>query len=94
MVKPLKVLGGRVLIQPDKQKERSHGGIIIPVNVNQDIEQAVVLATGDSVIHIKAGDRIMYPAGAGIPFQEANGLDLKFIDGPTKDSPGNIIAII
>lgn len=87
------VLGNRVLIEPKRKAERTQGSIIIPVNVNQNLEEGKVVGLGDSVINIELGDDILYPAGAGIPF-ELEGLDYKFIEGPTKDSPGNIIAVI
>jgi chaperonin GroES len=90
---PTFVLGNRVLVLPEKQQEKSQGGIIIPVVANTAVHQGVVLAVGDSVINIEEADRIIYPAGAGIPY-EIDGIDHIFIDGPTKDSPGNIIAII
>lgn len=87
------VLGNRVLIEPKKKKEQTQGGIIIPVTVNQNLEEGKVIKVGDSVINVEPGEDILYPAGAGIPF-EFDGKDYKFIDGPTKDSPGNIIAVI
>jgi co-chaperonin GroES (HSP10) len=93
MVKPSYVLGNRVLVQPKKKQERTQGGIIIPLNVNQNLEEAIVLSIGEQVIQISQGDTILYPSGAGIPY-EIDGTEYKFIDGPTKDSVGNIIAII
>lgn len=93
MVKPSLLLGSRVLVLPDKAAERSQGGIIIPVVVNQSLEQGVVEMIGDLVINVEPLDRILYPAGAGIPY-DIGGVEYRFIEGPTKDSPGNIIAII
>lgn len=93
MVTPYFILGNRVLVLPEKQPERKQGGIIIPTVVNPIFEQATVLGLGDQVINIDIGDCVIYPAGTGIPY-EIDGVEHKFIDGPTKDTPGNIIAII
>lgn len=88
-----KVLGNRVLVSPEKQKEKMQSGVIIPVTVNVEMEQGLVLGVGDQVINVMEEDRILYPAGAGIPV-DVGGATFKFIEGPTKDSPGHIIAII
>lgn len=93
MVKPnITPLGNKVLIQTLKREERTQSGVIIPVVVNKDIAEAVVLLTSPDVLHVKPGDRIMYPTAAGMPVSIDN-VDYRFICGPVKDAPGDIIAV-
>lgn len=94
MVKPnIKPLGNKILVLPAKKQEKSHGGLIIPVVVNKDLEEGTILLLSPDVLHVGEGDRILYPAGAGTPITIDN-ITYKFIAGPVKDAPGDIIAII
>lgn len=94
MVKPdIKILGNKVLVLPEKKQEKSHGGLIIPVVVNKDIQEGSVILTSPDVLHVVAGDKILYPTGAGIPITIEN-VEYRFINGPVKDAPGDIFAII
>lgn len=88
----LKPLGDNVLVKPEKKKEHSQGGLIIPAIVNQDLEEGTVVAISPDVLYVVPGDKIMYPARIGTSIlidQET----YKFIAGPILNSPGSIIAI-
>jgi len=86
-------LGNKILVEPVKRQETTQGGLIIPVVVNKNVEEGIVILTAPDVLHINAGDKILYPAGAGIPITIDN-VNYKFISGPVKDAPGDIIAIL
>lgn len=93
MVKPSRILGNRVFVLVKKREEHVQGGIIIPTTVNQSLETGMIMMKGDQVINVQEGDEIIFPAGAGIP-HEIDGKPYRFLDGPTIDAPGHIIAII
>lgn len=94
MVKPnITPLGNKILVLPEKKQEKSHGGLIIPIVVNKDVEEGTVMLIASDVLHINEGDKILYPSGAGITITIDN-VNYKFINGPVKDAPGDIIAII
>lgn len=94
MVKPnIKPLGNKILVLPDKKQEKTHGGLIIPLVVNKDLEEGMILLKSPDVLHVNEGDKILYPAGAGTTITIDN-INYKFISGPLKDAPGDIIAII
>lgn len=86
-----KPLGSKVLVLPEKRQEKSQGGLIIPVVVNKDIQEGSVVAASPDVLHITTGDKILYPSGAGIPIT-IESVEYRFINGPVKDAPGDIIA--
>ncbi len=86
-------LGNKILVLPLKKGEQVQGGIIIPVVVNKGLEEGIVVTVSPDVIHVNDGDKILYPSGAGI-LMTIDGTDYKFINGPVKDSPGDIIAIL
>lgn len=87
------LLGNKILVEPVKRQETTQGGLIIPVVVNKNVEEGVVLSVSSDVLHINRGDTILYPSGAGIPITIDN-VNYKFISGPVKDSPGDVIAIL
>lgn len=94
MVKPkIKPLGNKILVLPEKKQEKTQNGLIIPVVVNKDVEEGTVLLISPETLHVKEGDRILYPTGAGIPITIEN-VNYRFICAPVKDAPGDVIAII
>jgi co-chaperonin GroES (HSP10) len=88
----IKPLGSKVLVLPEKKQENTHNGLIIPVVVNKDIQEGSIILASPNVLHVSAGDKILYPTGAGIPITIDN-VEYRFINGPLKDAPGDIIAI-
>lgn len=89
----LRLLGNKILVMPKKKAEKSVGGIIIPITATANLEEGQVMQIGALVINVQLGDDILYPSGVGIPY-EMEGEYYKFLNGPTTDSPGDIIAII
>lgn len=88
----LKPLGDHILVKPEKKKEHSQGGLIIPAVVNQDMEEGIVVAVSPAVQHISIGDKVLYQSriGTSILIEQEN---YKFITGPTETTTGNVIAI-
>jgi len=89
----IKPLGNQVLVKPLPRKEKTSAGLIIPVNVNMDLEQGEVIAIASSVINIKPGDKIIYSSRSGTPLHHEE-INYKFLNGPTERDPGDIKAII
>lgn len=86
-------LGNKVLVKPLPKQEKTTGGLIIPNNVQKDLEEAEVIIISTGVINIKAGNKVLYSTRTGISiFHE--GVNYKFLNGPTEKDPGDIIAII
>ena len=61
MLQPLK---RNVLIQPDAKEEVTKGGIYVPAPSQHNHKNGVVLATGELVDEVKAGDRVRYGKAA------------------------------
>jgi chaperonin GroES len=51
---------GLVLVQPDKPKELTSSGIIIPEAAKRDTDIGVVIVCGEGVEDVKKGDRVMF----------------------------------
>jgi chaperonin GroES len=86
-------LGNRVLVKPLPKQEKTTHGLIIPVSINKDLEEAEVLKTGEAVVNIKVGDKILYHSRTGAPLL-IDDMTYKFLNGPSVTDPGEIIAII
>lgn len=86
-------LGNRVLIKPLPKKEKTTGGLIIPVSINKELEEAEVIKAGESVINIKIGDKILYHSRSGTALLIED-ITYKFLNGPSATDSGEIIAII
>lgn len=94
MIKPKKIIGNKVLVRLTENGEtKTKTGLIIPATVNLGLEQAVVDMISEQVINIAEGEKVLYPAGAGLPC-EYDGIQYKYLNGPTADSAGDIWAII
>jgi len=91
MVK-LKPLGSKILVAPEKKQERTQNGLIIPVVVNRDLEEGTIIMVSPEVLHLKAGEKILYPATVGVQVL-IDGETYKFLNGPIKDHPGDVIAV-
>lgn len=86
-------LGNRVLVRPLVKQERAAGNLIIPSSVNKELEEAIVIATGDAVINIKVGDKVLFHSRIGTPIL-LDDISYKFLNGPATTDAGEIIAII
>lgn len=93
MVNKILPLGNRILVHPQKKQERTTGGLIIPTTVNKDLEEGIVISTGELIINVKNGDRVLYQSRSGIPVLVED-ITYKFLTGPTATDTGEIIAII
>lgn len=90
----IRLIGTKILVQPDVPKERTERGIIIPLANNDPLEQGTVILVSKEVApFVAAGERILYPKGTGTE-QVYDGVKYKFINGPTATSFGDIWAII
>jgi len=65
----VRILAGRVLIDPVQVEEKTEGGIIIPGNVNKKPTEGVVVVRGNSLpdveMEIREGDKVVFNEGAG-----------------------------
>lgn len=86
-------LGNRVLVRPLPKQEKTSGVLIIPTSVNKELEDATVVALGEAVINIKIGDKILYHSRIGTPIL-IDDITYKFLNGPTSNDTGEIIAIV
>lgn len=86
-------LGNRVLVKPLPKTEKTTHGLIIPVSINKELEEAEVIKIGSAVINIKPGDKILYHSRIGTPILIED-ITYKFLNGPTSNDSGEIIAII
>lgn len=86
-------LGNKVFVQPEQQQEKTAGGLIIPAVINKDLEEGIVISVGESVINIPVGSRILYSSRTGTALMHEQ-KHYKFLNGPTANDPGEIIAII
>jgi chaperonin GroES len=85
-------LGNRVLVRPLPKREKTTGGLIIPVSINKELEEAEVIKTGEAVINVKPGDVIIYQSRSGTPILIED-VTYKFLIGPSTTDTGEIIAI-
>ncbi len=86
-------LGNQVLVKPLPKQERTSGGLIIPAVINKELEEGEVIAIAAAVINIQIGNKILYPARAGVQLHHED-INYKFLNGPTEKDPGDIKAII
>ncbi len=86
MKKKIQGFGDYVIVSPDKPKEVTQGGVIIPQNAQEKVLQGVVISSGNEA-ELVEGDNVFYSpyAGTNIRF-----MDEDFIALNKKD----ILAII
>jgi len=58
-------LGNRVIVEPDVEKEKTVGGIIIPRTANMVTRSGVIVAVSSSCKDIKKGDRVNFHKNSG-----------------------------
>ena len=70
----LKPLGGRVIVEPIEQEERTAGGIILPETAKEKPQEGKILASGPGerdeagnriVMEVKVGDKVLYAKYSG-----------------------------
>lgn len=87
------LLSPKILVRPGQAIERKQGGVIIPLTVNQALEEGTVVLISDGVLVLKNGDSVLYPRGAGVA-QEFDGVNYKILNGPTTSEAGEIWAVV
>jgi chaperonin GroES len=70
----LKPLGGRVIVEPTEQEEKTAGGIILPETAKEKPQEGKVIAagpgdrneTGDRIaMEVQVGDKVLYAKYSG-----------------------------
>jgi len=65
----VKILPGRILIDPVEVDKKTEGGIILPSNINKKPTEGEVVVRGNSLsdveMEIKEGDKVVFNEGAG-----------------------------
>jgi len=61
----IKPLGERVLLKQQESEEKTAGGLYIPDNAKEKPQEAEVIAVGEEVKEISAGDKVLYGKYAG-----------------------------
>ncbi len=56
----MKPLFNNILIKPEKQEEKTAGGIYIPDTVREKPVYGIVVEVSDEVKDIKKGDKVLY----------------------------------
>lgn len=74
-------LNSKLIVLPDPKRATTDSGLIIPDSAKEMVNLiwGTVLKVSAKVPEIKAGDRLLFPAGAGTE-QEINGVKCKFLD--------------
>lgn len=90
----VKPVGSKILVLPEAPKEYSRNGIIIPMSVNSQLEEGIVVSKSEDVpMFVNVGERILYPRTAGVE-REFEGIKYKFLNGPTSRDVGDVWAIV
>lgn len=58
-----------VVIKKDEVKEKTDGGILLPVEAHQDSDQGVVVAVGNKVVDVKVGDKVLFNSKAAYEYK-------------------------
>jgi len=90
----IKPLGNKILVLPDKDEDRMQGGIIISSVIKSQLMEGTVVKIADDVAPLlKEGERILFPRNAGVD-REYDGINYKYLNGPTAREVGDVWAII
>lgn len=68
-MKVIKPLGDRVLIQPQPTEEKTVSGIIIPDSCKETQFHGEVIAVGNDVTELHAGDVVLYNKHIGTEYE-------------------------
>jgi len=63
----IQVLGNNVLVAETEQEEKTTGGIILTEAIDKGNKPGLVLAVGDSVSSVKAGQRVFIKWSESMP---------------------------
>lgn len=88
-----KILGNKILVKPLPSQEKTSGGLIIPAVINKEVERGQVIEISDEVKHINVGDILLYSSRSGTCIL-IDDITFKFLNGPTNNDQGEILAII
>lgn len=61
----LEALNDNVIVRPDKEKEKTQGGIILAETARRRGNEGVVVGVGPKCLSVKAKDRIIFGSYAG-----------------------------
>ena len=65
----VRILAGRILIDPVEVEKKTDGGIIIPNNINKKPTEGTVVVRGNGLpdveMEIREGDKVVFNEGAG-----------------------------
>ena len=88
-------MANKLVILPKKQEDRREGRIILAdnQNLNRDLEQGVVVLKAANVIDIEEGETVLYPKSARTELLW-DAITYVLVNGPTKDSLGDIWLIV
>jgi chaperonin GroES len=96
MIKKLRPLGDRVVVQPSAREEMTKSGIVIPDTAKEKPQEGTILAAGPGrvlddgkreTMDVKKGDKVLYAKYAGTEFK-IDGEDLLIV------SQKDILAIV
>lgn len=66
-------LGNKIMINPEKESNRTDQGVIIPDAAMPPLQRALIIKVGGGIhkdsMPVKAGDMILFPRGAGAEFK-------------------------
>lgn len=88
-------MANKLVILPKKPEEKRVERIIIAdnYNLNRDLEQGTVVLKASNVIDIEEGETVLYPKSARTELLWDN-VTYVLVNGPTKDSLGDIWLIV
>lgn len=61
----LRPIGDKLIVKRLDESKTTEGGIIIPDTVAEKPSQGIVVAVGNAITEIKAGDKILFTKAAG-----------------------------
>ena len=66
----IKPLGGRIVVKPLKQEEKTEGGIYLPETANKEKPQrGDVIAVGPDFKGVKKGDKVLFAKYGGVEIE-------------------------
>lgn len=83
----VKPLGESLLLKINKKPEKTDFGVILPIDNDTKLEEAVVLAVGPEVEEVKKGDTVIFKA-FNLDIVECRNETLNFI------KQGDILAVV
>lgn len=75
----LKPIGNRIVVEVKNKAEQSIGGIIIPNDSDESIQNAIVLSVSDEINEIKKDEEILVTKNSGMKFND-DGKNVLIVD--------------